>query len=184
MKKSEVFAEEMALIKNEKLKNVVADFFDYVVPDYFFKIPASSSGKHHPRFASGEGGLVRHTKMVVAVAITLAYLGGCKSGPDTDIIVAACLLHDTFKNGHVDAGRSITSHPVIAKDEFEKYTTGKESIYYERGAICRAIQSHMGRWYDIEPESGIQKIVHVADFIASRKFFDMDNLQEGVKDEA
>ena len=52
----------------------IADFLKYLVnnlPDYFFEIPASSTGKYHPEFASTTHGLVKHTKLAVRIAYEL-----------------------------------------------------------------------------------------------------------------
>ena len=59
-----LFERELSYIKDENIK----EFAKRIIEDadeYFFTVPASSSGKYHPDFARGEGGLVRHTKAVV-----------------------------------------------------------------------------------------------------------------------
>lgn len=61
MEKQETFKKELSLIKNENIRNFVKEFLN-TVPDYFFTVAASSTGKYHPNYALGEGGLVRHTK--------------------------------------------------------------------------------------------------------------------------
>lgn len=35
------------------------------VPPYFYTVPASSTGKYHPRYTLGSGGLLRHTKAAI-----------------------------------------------------------------------------------------------------------------------
>ena len=63
MNKIDYFNKEYTYIKDNKIR----DDLKYLVsnlPDYFFEIEASSTGKYHPKFASGEHGLVRHTKVV------------------------------------------------------------------------------------------------------------------------
>ena len=59
----DTFEKEIGWIHSEK----IAKFATYCVnnlPAYFFTVPASSSGKYHPSYALGDGGLVRHTKAV------------------------------------------------------------------------------------------------------------------------
>ena len=68
MNKSKFFEREIALIQNEDYRNFIKDYLDNYVPDYFWEIGASSSGKYHPQFSQGKGGLVRHTKAVVLFA--------------------------------------------------------------------------------------------------------------------
>ena len=68
MNKSKYFEREITLIKNEDYQGFIKHYLDYYVPKYFWEIGASSSGKYHPQFSQGEGGLVRHTKAVVMFA--------------------------------------------------------------------------------------------------------------------
>ena len=70
MNKIEYFNKEYSYIKDNKkredLKLLVNE-----LPDYFFDIPASSTGKYHPDFAKSEHGLVKHTKVAVRMAYEL-----------------------------------------------------------------------------------------------------------------
>ena len=59
------FENEIALIQSEDYKMFAKFYFEEYVPNYFWNIGASSSGKYHPKFSQGMGGLVRHTKAVV-----------------------------------------------------------------------------------------------------------------------
>ena len=65
--KSTIFNNELELIKNDRLRKSCEVLLNEL-PDYFYEIPASSTGKYHPKFALGEGGLVRHTKVAVRIA--------------------------------------------------------------------------------------------------------------------
>lgn len=62
----------------------------------FFTVPASSTGKYHPDFANGDGGLVRHTVAVVEIADTLGELHEF-TARQRSIVVIAALLHDACK---------------------------------------------------------------------------------------
>ena len=178
----ESLREEINLINLEQIKNLVENFLAEVVPEYFFKVPASSSGKYHPSFDQGESGLVRHTKMTVEVVKELMNLDMFMQdignySQNRDIIIASCILHDTFKNGYTDSGTTVTSHPSIAADEFynfcNKKTSAEEKIVVKQ--ISDAIRWHMGQWYNdtvMEHKSLRAQLVHLADYIASRKFFD------------
>ena len=66
--KSDFFKRELDLIVNEDLRMAVKCYLEESVPDYFWEIGASSSGKFHPAFSQGVGVLVRHTKAVVMFA--------------------------------------------------------------------------------------------------------------------
>lgn len=175
---ADVFKEEIALIQSEDLKQKVSGFLNVNVPEYFFTVPASASGKYHPNFASGEGGLVRHTKMVVDV---LKELKTIQRVPEDvfDCLVVACILHDTFKHGHTDSGTTVTEHPVIAAEQWAKFV-GKDMDNYKEQIIYYCILRHMGQWgpwiarvsQTDDAIDGFCAIVHMADYIASRKFFD------------
>lgn len=58
------FENELREIKNDALRSFVARCLE-AAPDYFFEMPASTTGRHHPNYALGQGGLVRHVKAAV-----------------------------------------------------------------------------------------------------------------------
>lgn len=183
-----IFEKELQLISDIKLRGAVTDFLKTKVPEYFWTTPASSSGKYHPSFASGKGGLVRHTKMVVAVLVELLRLDEYEFDSQyKDILISSAILHDTFKHGYSEGVTSI-SHPIIAADEWMNYimkysddeisATTKSYVY-----VC--IAKHMGQWSPMSAElikfndsiNKLWSLVHLADYIASRKFFDIDSLE-------
>ena len=51
----ELFKKELAYIKDEKIRNSLILILEEL-PDYWFSVPASSTGKYHPKYALGEGG--------------------------------------------------------------------------------------------------------------------------------
>ena len=59
MKISNYFINEIEYIQNDLLRNIVIDVLDNS-PECIVHIPASSSGKYHPKYSLGEGGLMRH----------------------------------------------------------------------------------------------------------------------------
>ena len=65
--KSDVFKTELNYIKDSEIREKAIKAIN-LLPDYFFEVPASSTGKYHPTFSQGEGGLVRHTKAAVNIA--------------------------------------------------------------------------------------------------------------------
>ena len=72
---TEVFAKELALIKNETVYQFVALALSHHTPDYFWTIPASVKG-HHPPICRLPGGLVQHVKLAVTFADTFLDEGG------------------------------------------------------------------------------------------------------------
>ena len=70
MDKIKAFEQELNYIKDENIRKSLEIMINYI-PDYFFHIAASSTGKYHPQYALGDGGLIRHTKAAVRMAIEL-----------------------------------------------------------------------------------------------------------------
>ena len=101
MRNIKLFEREINLIINEDLRMAVKSYMEEAVPDYFWADGASSSGKYHPQFAQGEGGLVRHTKAVVMFAEELLRMSSYAYMKEEykDYVIAACIVHDTCKYG-------------------------------------------------------------------------------------
>ena len=55
------------LIKDEELANALSKIIE-LLPDYWFVEAASSTGKYHPSYALGNGGLLRHSKFAAKLA--------------------------------------------------------------------------------------------------------------------
>lgn len=208
MTNSENFARELNYIQNERLK----DFTKYVLddlPDYFRHIGASSSGKYHPAYTIGEGGLIRHTKAAVAVAQDLFTAEIYDFAQrDMDIVTSALILHDGLKRGMWDEHTAF-DHPLLMEnfvyEKYEEYIklnhldniNNMTDLIFGESVIllANAIASHMGKWTTSKysdavlpcPKTDIQKCVHLCDYIASRKhlIFDFDvyddELDGGIK---
>lgn len=145
------------------------------LPDYFFWAAASSTGKYHPNYAQGPGGLVRHEKAAVGIAIELFK---CESifrfsEIEKDIIIAALLLHDGCKSGKTYS-HTKPDHPLLVVSLLKELNHCLHQELFE--SICDCIVSHMGHWnkdFETEilplPQTKTQKFVHICDFLASRK---------------
>ena len=189
MKKSEIFAKEIALIKDETLQRFTRYYLDNWTPDIFWITGASASGKFHPDFAKGEGGLVRHTKAVIMFCDELMRMSQWAYMTDArkDIAIMACIFHDTCKYGmtnEVDTAE-YKNHAENAADNvelawneyFDKYNDSKVQCPYE---LTQAIRSHMGQWStnrNDRPFTPIDRLVHMADYIASRNFLSIPELE-------
>lgn len=91
MTNSENFTRELSFIKDSKIKDFTAFVLDDL-PDYFRHIGASTSGKYHPSYTIGEGGLIRHTKAAVAVAQDLFRADFYNFNDDNKDIVTSALI--------------------------------------------------------------------------------------------
>lgn len=182
------FITELKYIKDVNLRAAVGQYLQQKAPDYFWEIGASSSGRYHPPFSQGSGGLVRHTKAVVWFANELLRVEPYNSltDEDKDVVIAACILHDTCKYGRTEYDKSeYKYHALNAALNFEDFVTNEFS-FYSLGQeclinICKAIKCHMGHWAEREeerPSTTIEQCVHEADYIASRNFITIPALVE------
>lgn len=179
-RKLEIFRKELDLIEDGRLRNF-ADKMIVRLPDYFFEIPASSTGKYHPNYALGKGGLVRHTKAAVGIAKELFKCNSIHSytQQQKDIIIIALLLHDGLKNGLKNQRYTMTEHPLEMVNFIKSQQDCVDLLTNEElRVICNCIASHMGEWnkdYRTQkevlpkPQKGIEKFVHICDYLASRK---------------
>lgn len=177
MNKSELFLFELNLIKNIEIKNFVSYMLDKETPDYFFSVAASSTGKYHPNYALGEGGLVRHTKAATRIAYELFRTDLYPYNQDRqDLILASLILHDTRKHGNAGSRYTVVEHPLLAADAVRNSTGVLDKGMKE--IIAMNIETHMGNFnkdYKTgkevlpKPQTGMQKFVHQCDYLASRK---------------
>ena len=176
----EFFGTELMAIGDEILRKFVL-FCLVKAPEYFWTIPASTTGKYHPAYSLGNGGLVRHTKAACKIAIDLLKLEQYRH-LDTDTIVSALILHDVIKKREGET-YTATEHPMLASSfivENHKHYEGTfPSLAPQINEIRKLIMSHMGQWnYDYytkaevlpKPVTEQEKFVHLCDYLASRKY--------------
>lgn len=131
------------------------------VPDYFWVNPSSSSGKYHPNDERGKYGLVLHTCRVTKITSELCTAAEIAGSSRNDLIVAA-ILHDSFKYGVQGGYHTQKDHCIIP---------GEQLRINDR--INELVRTHDGHW--VLPEEWAtadehQRILHYADYIASRSF--------------
>jgi hypothetical protein len=153
------------------------------IPTYFWTVPASSTGKYHPNFALGNGGLLRHTCALVRI-MNHTFDVKCMNNwtsRERDCLRIAGLMHDTRKSGSQEDYEKNKytkhEHPILAA-EVVRLFKGCEIIEDDEiEIIASAIESHMGMWTESkysdivlpEPKTKYQKMLHWCDYLASRK---------------
>lgn len=182
MEKNDYFNKEYEYIKNDKKKNDIK-YLVSKLPDYFFEIPASSTGKYHPDFASTSHGLVKHTKVAVRIAKELLDNPGLNNFTDDekDIIIMALILHDGCKSGMVKEKYTRFDHPLIICDLINENRSKLSLNDDEVNLLTKIISSHMGIWnkdYNGNevlpiPKDKYQRFVHLCDYLSSKKFIDI-----------
>ena len=177
------FKKEVNYIVDTDIKESARVMLD-LLPDYFYKVPASSTGKYHPKFALGDKGLVRHTKVAVRLAYELLnnnIIGNVFNQREKDLIIMSVLLHDGCKSGLIKTEYTVVNHPLIVskliRDNKEKLKLNDSDL----DLVCSMIESHMGEFNkDYKgnvvlplPNNKYQKFVHMCDYLASKKFLDV-----------
>lgn len=192
MNKVDVFNKEYSYIKNPKYKENIKILVN-LLPDYFFEVAASSTGKYHPAFSLGEGGLVRHTKVAVRMAYEMfndESITKSFNQDEKDMMIMALILHDGLKHGLEKSEYVKFEHPILIcnyiKENKDKLTLTDNEIL----ALTNMIESHMGPWntnnysdYVLEvPKNKYQKFVHMCDYLASRRFLDVKFKNNDIED--
>ncbi len=180
--KKEVFEVELSKISSQEVR-VSTETVLEMLPDYFYEIPASSSGKYHPQFSLGKGGLVRHVKVAMRILeeIFKDEVFGIYDEYTKDLMRMALMLHDGFKSGINNIGHTCSEHPVIMSDFI---LNNKDKLLISENDskfVSDLIRSHMGPWNkDREgnvimpvPKTREEIIIHLCDYIASRNFLNV-----------
>lgn len=158
-------------IENKKIADWTKEWLEKTTPDYFWEIPASSTGKYHPKYAASESGLVKHTKAVFQIALDMLDDGVWGfTELERDIALSAILLHDTMKLGVPRQEYTVDNHPNLVADMIKKECE-EGSI---RWRIAEAIETHMGQWGARHPEDELQFFVHLCDYLSSRKYMEVN----------
>lgn len=179
MNKEEVFKIELGYLKSARIKKACSEMIK-LLPEYFFEVPASSTGKYHPEYATGKGGLLRHTKAAVRIGYELLCdpsIGDKYTDDEKDLMLMGLVLHDGLKSGLEKETYTRFDHPILMAD----YIMDNEEVLglevEEIEFVCDVIKTHMGPWTTDykgnevleKPKSKYQNFVHMCDYLASRK---------------
>lgn len=186
-----VFNSVLDKFENEDIRKFTEECIDSI-PQYYYSVPASSTGKYHPKYALGDGGLVRHTLALIKIMEHIFGIESIKSqftSRERDLLRCAGILHDTRKSGAQEEFEENKytkfTHPILASDEViriwkkeAEHTISPEEL---KIVYC-SIRSHMGQWNTDKRNPGVELptpqtkyeiMVHVCDYLASRKDIEM-----------
>lgn len=180
----DIFVDELNYIHDDRIREATGKLID-MLPDYFFHVPASSTGKYHPKCSNVEGGLVHHTKIAVRFAKELlnnAMLFNNYSEHDQDMIIVALIMHDGFKHGLKEQKYVQFDHPLISANFVKEHALEVGLTEEEGNLLYDVISSHMGvfntSYYSKVvlplPKTAMQKFVHMCDDLASKKFINVE----------
>lgn len=169
--------------ENENLRELcIAVLSD--LPEYIWEVPGSSSGKYHPATDLGEGGLMRHQVCVARICNYILQLEQYQNRIDSrqrDCMRIAAIAHDGRKSGLENSGHTVHEHPVLAGDAVWNLRNKFPELEDELILIRDLIYTHSGQWTTSErselilpkPETEMQELIHLSDYIASRRDIEM-----------
>ena len=181
---NEYFIKELFYIKNQRIRES-ANTLVNLLPEYFYHIPASSTGKYHPKYALGDGGLLRHTKVVVRIGYELLNnnsIGHSFTSDEKDLMLLGMMLHDGLKSGLIQEKYTRYDHPLLAAQFVIDNKDKTKLTDLEIKLLTNAMESHMGEWNTDyngneilpKPSNKYQRMVHMCDFLASKKFIEVE----------
>ncbi len=183
--KIKIFDNEYLYINDDNLRKDAKYLIGHL-PDYFFKVDASSTGKYHPKYAAGDGGLSRHVKSACKFAYELLsnpIIGKPYSERDKDLIIISLLIHDGLKYGKGEKEKYTRfDHPILASEYVKENRKELKMSDEDIEKISSAVASHMGPWNTNSysevvlpiPRAPMEKFVHMCDYLASRRFINLD----------
>lgn len=179
MDREELFLDELGYIKDEELSEALLNIIN-LLPEYWLEEAASSTGKYHPDYALGKGGLLRHSKAAMRIGFELLNnpcIGDKYTDREKDLMLMSLLVHDGLKLGLPQEKYTRFDHPILMGkfilDNKDKIGLNLEDANFMNDVI----KTHMGPWttdYDgnevlEKPKTKYQNFVHMCDFLASRK---------------
>ena len=183
--KHEEFKIELSYIEDERIRKSCETILD-MLPDYFYEIPASSTGKYHPSFSLGKGGLVRHVKVATRIAKDLFDDPSFKAKytrNEKDIMLMTLILHDSLKSGLNHDKYTAFNHPILISNFVSDNKDKIDLTEDELKLFKECVEAHMGGfpWNTNtytneelpEPKTKYQVFVHMCDYLSSRKYLDV-----------
>ena len=179
MDRLEMFIEELDYIKDKSYQKALLNIIN-MLPEYFFHEAASSTGKYHPDYALGEGGLLRHSKAAMRIGYELLVnpsIGDKYTSREKDLMLMSLLVHDGLKRGINAEKYTRFDHPIIMADfivdNYKEIGLSKDDAKF----MGDVIKTHMGPWTTDyngneileKPKTKYQNFVHMCDYLASRK---------------
>ena len=179
MEREEMFLDELSYISDENLGDCLLNIIN-MLPDYWFSEPVSSTGKYHPEYALGDGGLLRHSKAAMRIGYELLSnpaIGDKYTDREKDLMLMALLIHDGLKLGIPKEKYTRFDHPILMGsfilDNKDKIGLSLKDAEF----MDEVIKTHMGPWTSDyngnevleRPRTKYQNFVHMCDFLASRK---------------
>lgn len=184
----------MSKLNKNKLLNIIVREFETEhmryycedmieqIPDYIFQMPSSTSFKYHNATQCQPHGQLLHIVMfgtIMNYILGLKYVKERTTSEERDCLRCTAIFHDALKCG--DTKHTVHEHPMLAA-QWIRETTVEHDISDElKQRIADLCESHSGEWTSSvrskfvleEPKTDEQFLVHMCDYLASRKNLDM-----------
>lgn len=173
--------------ENQDIREFAIELLN-ALPDYIWHVGASSTGKYHPEYSLGDGGLMRHQVAVVKFLnffFELEQYNSKLTSREMDCMRISGLVHDGRKSGSQEdyENNKYTKfdHPLQMAKVIRSYD-GKYLSHEEIEMIAATIERHMGAWNTDKkssimlpkPNEKFSRMLHLADYLASRKCITID----------
>ena len=179
MNYEKLFEVELTYLKSDRIKKACLEMTK-LLPDYFYEVPASSTGKYHPSYSLGDGGLLRHSKAAMRIGYELLQdpsIGDKYTDDEKDLMLMALLIHDGLKSGNPKEKYTRFDHPILMADYLMDCEESLGLEVEEIEFLGDVIKTHMGVWttdYNgneilAKPKTKYQNFVHMCDYLESRK---------------
>lgn len=193
LKLIEEFSDIIEKIKHEDFRIEVVNSMQEA-PDYVTNIPSSSTGKYHPQDEINSNGMCIHIRRCAILAEEVLRMryedNDADRDRDLDILLAASMIHDSYKNGHKEKNNLPINkythpwHPIWAFWNVSKIAGNlpKNTIVREMmwalGWVCLF---HEGKWTIKKAKetaknakmedwvSQLCKDMHTVDYMVSRR---------------
>lgn len=184
MDKKAVFKDLFDQFEVEGMRLYCADMAEQI-PDYFFTMPSSTSGKFHNATQCLLHGQVYHAIMFGTIMNYLLSLK-CnrekfKSPIQRDAMRCTAILHDAIKCGWDGSQYTVHEHPMLAGQWIRETHVEHDVDDTIKERIACMVERHSGSWttskYSTvvlpEPENEMEILVHECDILSSRPDIDM-----------
>lgn len=184
MEKKAVFKELLDKFETEEMRLYCEDMIEQI-PDYFFTMPSSTSGKFHNATQCKPHGQVYHVIMFGSIMNYLLALK-CnrekfKSPVQRDAMRCVPIFHDAIKCGWDGSQYTVHEHPMLAGAWVRETHVEHDIDDSIKERIARMCERHSGEWTTNkrstvvlpEPENEMEILVHECDILSSRPDIDM-----------